>query len=102
MFAMAKEKNLFVVAMTLTPWKGFPSWTPWHQDGTELINKWLLSMPENVDVVVDIYTLLEDPKNPTATLNLQTLMQNRYLPNTMNVMATAGRLERHPEATANP
>lgn len=64
--AMAKEKNLFVVLLTLYPWKRYETWSPYYQAGTDTINNWMRSMPENVDVVVDTYALLGDPADPAA------------------------------------
>jgi hypothetical protein len=66
MCAMAKEKNMFVALMTIAPWQRYETWGQFYQYGTETINNWILSRPENVDVVINTYALLGDPAAPMA------------------------------------
>ena len=66
MYLRAKNAGMRVIALTITPWKGYSSWTEECQQHTEEVNNWILSMPENVDVAVDVYSALEDPSNQGA------------------------------------
>lgn len=60
MYAKAKQKNMRVIAITLTPWKGYSQWNEQRQGKTEQINEWVRNHPANVDIVVDAYTTLND------------------------------------------
>lgn len=57
-YAMAKDEGLEVIILTLTPWSGWSSWSDESQATTEQVNQWILSKPNNVDYVVDIYKAL--------------------------------------------
>lgn len=63
-YRLAKSQGLRVIAVTLTPWKGYNTWGIKKQKNLEMINDWLRSKPENVDVVIDVYHSLEDPGRP--------------------------------------
>ena len=66
-YARAKSvpnKNIQVVALTLTPWGGSQTWTPRKQANTLAVNHFILSHPENVDYVVNLYDVLKDPFRP--------------------------------------
>lgn len=60
MYGNASAKNIRVIALTITPWKGTRHWTPERQLRTEEVNRWILSKPENVDIVVDAYSLMDN------------------------------------------
>lgn len=51
---------LRVIAVTLSPWGGYKTWSFKKQQYTEQVNDFILSHPENVDVVVNIYDALKD------------------------------------------
>lgn len=67
-YAMAKSAShpIRVIALTLTPWSGYGTWTVEKQRNTAIVNKFILSYPANVDIAVDIYSALADPSNPWA------------------------------------
>ncbi len=58
MYALAKERGLTVVAMTLPPWGGFKGYDGARHQMTLEVNAWLRAGPPNVDVVVDLHPLL--------------------------------------------
>ncbi|MFH1246774.1 MAG: GDSL-type esterase/lipase family protein [Candidatus Micrarchaeota archaeon] len=58
MYNRAKNAGMHVIAVTITPWQDHSSWTPKFQAKTEEVNRWILSKPENVDVTVDAYSVL--------------------------------------------
>jgi uncharacterized protein YjeT (DUF2065 family) len=58
MYAMAKERGLVVVAMTLPPWGAFKAYDSARHQMTLDVNAWLRGGPPNVDTVVDIFPLL--------------------------------------------
>lgn len=73
MYKEAKESGMRVIAVTITPWGkykgkvtkyGQSHWSENSQRAIDSINFWLLSKPENVDVVVDAYSVLEDSNTP--------------------------------------
>ncbi|HII38656.1 TPA: peptidoglycan DD-metalloendopeptidase family protein [Candidatus Micrarchaeota archaeon] len=72
MYDAAHEAGIRVIAVTVTPWKGWqtgPGGTDWNQERqqkTDELNEWILSRPRNVDVVADAYSALEDPQNQDA------------------------------------
>jgi lysophospholipase L1-like esterase len=68
-YQMAKNnpyKNTRVIAVSLTPWKGYETWDWKKQQNTEMVNAFILSKPQGVDVTVNVYSALEDPANPKA------------------------------------
>ncbi|GEM_PF-1510699 len=65
----AHDQGLRVIAVTISPWKNYETWTIKKQANTEYINEWILSYPRNVDVVVNIYDILEDNNNPGCLRN---------------------------------
>lgn len=73
MYKEAKDSGMRVIAVTITPWGkykgkvtkyGQSHWSENSQRAIDAINFWLLSKPENVDVIVDAYSVLEDPNTP--------------------------------------
>jgi len=60
MFQYAKSENpdIKVIVLTIVPFKGYPTWTPKKQENLLKVNSWLLTKPENVDIVVDIYDVM--------------------------------------------
>jgi len=73
MYQEAKDSGMRVIAVTISPWGeyrgkvtkyGQSQWSQNSQRAIDTINLWLRSKPENVDVVVDAYKILEDPNNP--------------------------------------
>ncbi|MBD3311623.1 MAG: transglycosylase SLT domain-containing protein [Candidatus Magasanikbacteria bacterium] len=63
----ARDKNLRVIAITLTPWKDYGSWTEQRQLKTDEINTWIKNDGGGFlsgQKIIDAYYLLEDPKNP--------------------------------------
>jgi lysophospholipase L1-like esterase len=70
-YDLAHRKGVQVVAVTLTPWKGYEQhgekvWDKDKQRVTEAINQWILSKPRGVTKAVDVYSALEDPLQPDA------------------------------------
>lgn len=53
-----------VIAVTLSPWGGYKTWTPQKQRYTEMVNRFILSKPTGVDKAVNIYDVLKDPQKP--------------------------------------
>jgi lysophospholipase L1-like esterase len=64
MYAAADQAGMRVIAVTVTPWKGYSSWTAKKQARTEQLNDWIRSRPPGVDSVVDAYSLLGDENDP--------------------------------------
>jgi lysophospholipase L1-like esterase len=60
--------GLLVVAITNTPYKGSATWTAEKQVIFEAVNTWIGATATNVDYVVDMYALLEDPAEPDTLL----------------------------------
>ncbi|MBI4738920.1 hypothetical protein HY772_05160 [Candidatus Woesearchaeota archaeon] len=60
MYARAKQRGLRVIALTTTPC-GWSEKTYAQQDA---LNKWIMSRPEGIDVAVDVFAALNDPRNP--------------------------------------
>jgi hypothetical protein len=66
-YTMAKRvptHTVRVIAVTLSPWGGYSTWTPWKQKNTERINRFILKRPEPVDIAVNIYRPLLSPRRP--------------------------------------
>ena len=53
--------GLVVVAINITPFKGDGTWTADRQVVLETVNTWIGATAANVEYVVDMYALLEDP-----------------------------------------
>ncbi len=63
-YAAAKRlthHRIRVIAVTLSPWGGYATWTPQKQRHTREINRFIMSRPVNTDVSVDIYQRLMHP-----------------------------------------
>jgi len=61
MYTAAHNAGAKVIACTITPFKGHASWTSGKQTVLDTVNTWIANTATNVDVVVDTYTLMEDP-----------------------------------------
>ncbi|KHO45031.1 MAG: hypothetical protein QS99_C0018G0018 [archaeon GW2011_AR4] len=57
MYAKAKSEGKKVIALTITPWNGASDTA---KQRIQQINSWILSEPQNVDVVVDTYAALDN------------------------------------------
>ncbi|MDP3989585.1 MAG: GDSL-type esterase/lipase family protein [archaeon] len=75
MYKEARDSGMRVIAVTITPWGGYKGkvtrygqshWSENSQKAIDAINLWLRSKPENVDVVIDAYDVLEDSNRPDA------------------------------------
>ncbi|MFH0798050.1 MAG: GDSL-type esterase/lipase family protein, partial [Candidatus Woesearchaeota archaeon] len=77
MYDLAKQNGKYVVAITITPWKGYNEpkypqydWTAEKQVAQDQINAWIKSEAKNVDVVVDGYQVLGDSTDPQKVNSL--------------------------------
>ncbi len=61
MYTAAHNAGLSVVAVTITPFKGFASWSAGRQTVLDTVNTWIMNTATNVEYRVDAYTVLEDP-----------------------------------------
>ncbi|MFC1723601.1 metallophosphoesterase [Nanoarchaeota archaeon] len=59
-YKLANDKNMHVVAMTITPYKGHKYWSESRQAELKKVNDWILSKPPNVDLVINTYAGLTD------------------------------------------
>jgi lysophospholipase L1-like esterase len=64
MYSYAKSKGSRVIAMTITPYKGYRTWEQDAQDDIIAVNNWIKFEAKEVDVVVDIYSAVVDPNDP--------------------------------------
>jgi len=68
MYTEAHNAGIRVIALTITPWKGFRNyWTPALQSIQDTVNAWIPTA-KNVDYVIDTYNALLDPSNPYQLL----------------------------------
>lgn len=58
MYTMAHNAGITVIAIAMSPWKGFNSWTTTKQTTTDQLRTWIKSKATNTDYVIDIYPLL--------------------------------------------
>jgi lysophospholipase L1-like esterase len=58
MYNMAHVANIKVIAVSITPLKGHPLWSPVRQNAIEEINRWIMQCADRVDYAVDVYSLL--------------------------------------------
>lgn len=58
------DKHTRVIAMTLTPWKGYSTWSPYKQFLTMEINHFITQEAHNVDQVIELYSALGDLRDP--------------------------------------
>ncbi len=69
-YQKAKANDLRVIAVVVTPWKGYDSWRPALQEKTDETNTWIRQLGggalDATDVVIDVYNLFEDPNNQDA------------------------------------
>jgi lysophospholipase L1-like esterase len=68
MYTMAHNAGLKVVAINISPFKGYSGWTADKQTVLDAVNTWITSSATDVDYVIDIYSVLEDGSNPDALL----------------------------------
>ena len=69
MYTMAKQAGMRVIALTITPYKGYREWTPPLQNRNDAVNSWIMDTvngAKDVDIRADVYSALEDPANPDA------------------------------------
>ena len=53
-----------VIAVTISPWRGYKTWSRSQQRGTDEINAFIRSQPAGVRAVADIWSALVDPDRP--------------------------------------
>jgi len=63
MYTLAHNAGTKVIACTDTPFKGNASWTSAQQAVQDAVRTWIMTEATNVDYVVDLFTVLEDPNN---------------------------------------
>ena len=68
MYTAAQNYGVKVVAVTITPFKGYATWSSSFQTIVDNVNTWILNSAVNVDYKVNAYASLEDPTNPDALL----------------------------------
>ena len=74
-YQKAKEGNTKVIALTITPWKGYSTYSDKNGTNTNDINRWIRQKAPTsdgnlIDYAIDSYALLEDPSNPGAMRTL--------------------------------
>jgi gliding motility-associated-like protein len=69
MYNLAHNAGLKVIALTVTPFKGYGKWTSNAQTAEDEVNAWMPGAA-NVDYVIDAYSVLVDPENPNRMLPL--------------------------------
>ena len=60
-YQKAKNSNLKVVGITLSPWKGWPSWSTNNHNKTLQLSSWIQS--QSIDYKIDFYSLVKDPND---------------------------------------
>jgi len=67
-YRRAKDAGARVIAVTSTPWRGYrrhAGWSAEAQARQDEVRRWILSGADGlVDVAVDAYTPLQDPRRP--------------------------------------
>lgn len=69
MYNLAHNAGLKIIALTVTPFKGYGKWTSNAQSVEDEVNAWIQGAA-NVDYVIDTYSVLVDPENPNRMLPL--------------------------------
>ncbi|ASU34786.1 cadherin-like beta sandwich domain-containing protein [Mucilaginibacter xinganensis] len=69
MYNLAHNAGLKVIALTVTPFKGYGKWTSKAQSVEDEVNAWIPGAA-NVDYVIDTYSVLVDPGSPNQMLPL--------------------------------
>lgn len=64
MYTMAHDAGIPVIALNVTPWKGYGSWSSDKQIVTETVNAWIANTAANIDYKIDAYSNLEDSGAP--------------------------------------
>lgn len=54
LYTKAKRNNNIIIAMTIEPFGRYGEWTPKLQKNVDEVNRWILSEPVNVDLVIDL------------------------------------------------
>jgi len=49
----SRDGDASIIACTLLPWKGYPTWNETNQSKTDFLNEWIKLYPQHVDRVVD-------------------------------------------------
>jgi lysophospholipase L1-like esterase len=68
MYAAAAAVGIKVIALNLSPCAGVSYDSETAQANLVTVNNWINAMPANVDWLVDVHTVLEDPANLTHLL----------------------------------
>jgi lysophospholipase L1-like esterase len=63
----AHDGGLRVVGSTISPWEGWPAWTPEREAVRVAVNKWIRAAGE-FDAIVDFDQVLRDPAQPQRIL----------------------------------
>ena len=64
LYEKAHKRGMNVIAITISPWKGYQSWTKLRQVNTYAINGFILSSPKYVYAIVNTYRLLGSVDDP--------------------------------------
>ena len=68
MHTQAHNAGITVVALYISPFKGYPLRTAGQQATVDSVNAWIGAKAKDVDYRVNIYTPLEDPSRPDCLL----------------------------------
>lgn len=68
MYTMAHNAGIKVVAVNMSPFKGTAEWSAGRQAVLDGVNAWIAATAINVDYVIDVYSVLEDPGVPDTLL----------------------------------
>jgi hypothetical protein len=68
MYTQAHNAGITVVALYISPFKGYPLWTASQQATVDSVNAWIGTTATDVDYRVNTYAPLEDPSRPDYLL----------------------------------
>lgn len=68
MYTQAHMAGITVVALYISPFKGYPLWTASQQATVDAVNLWIGVTATDVDYRINIYAQLEDPGRPDYLL----------------------------------
>lgn len=68
LYSAAKATGAIVVALNVTPFKASADWTAGRQTVTDALNTLIAGSSTDVDLNIDLYTLMEDPGTPDTLL----------------------------------
>jgi len=60
-YRKAKQSGLTIIGITLSPWKGWPSWNIQKHKLTLSLNRWIKN--QSIDYVADLYELVKNPQD---------------------------------------